>query len=849
MNYPALPKRKRSDIEAQESRDSSFQLENLSNCSFLTFEPVSRLLRAHIPLSWLSSSSPHNLLPNGSVLQGFIDHVTSWEYAVLIARNIPNGGLYALEKVDQDVFVCQALQPFVTDKWIQDASIGAAPPVSLQMMLHYTPEPTSVVPKNHRRTPSLSSIPDFKVPRNRKGAAARLSILGQNASQETPFGSPISLAQDPEITIPENERDLGLGILEPTGQSEIASQIEPVVDSTAKTPVTDENVITQDMLAPEYLRQRYLEHLYKSNESIAYYTKGPLGRARARARAAGASMSSEDLANFYRESILPAKKMDLKFKESISHHIISSLNESKVESDEGTVKKKSARKKTKLGKDGLWPGEIEYVTKWWQTRSLKTVPKADQEAKIRDMISKSLRMREAQMQIVLMLEVLALESKICQTPLNEPGEAKPAGLNSVDTKAESIERDAPVPDVAKTEKRIKKRNLETDLEILADKLCIWHSLDVEFALFDQSDEVQDLHDENEEAELSRSQLRNFCADVLIPFYNSKVPLLCKSLCRTLAGPEVYEQAQKAARIKSGIIMKPGSQTLRSRPVSRSRTMDRVLSTEGVRELSPAPAFRSPTLPPVPSFKREPSEFSQRAPSRQNSVSFSNREIDLDADAQATAAKKRKLDRVASQKEELAAAIQALKKPHRQTLGKAYMDEVENRLTDRKQPILITATPRADRRKTLGDIPNGVTKVSTTMQDMVVPSSSVKPVSMPSTLSSSKKKAVLAAMQNGSLPEAGTKSGPKPFSHRLSAVRSTTAAVNHNDTEVLATPSKARTIDLRFSTPTKTIKSSSAGKENMFQLPTQAIKTMDRVMHMPVEDSIYDVLGWNDEEEN
>lgn len=768
---------------------------------------------------------------------------------MLIARNIPNGGLYALEKVDQDVFVCQALQPFVTDKWIQDASIGAAPPVSLQMMLHYTPEPTSVVPKNHRRTPSLSSIPDFKVPRNRKGAAARLSILGQNASQETPFGSPISLAQDPEITIPENERDLGLGILEPTGQSEIASQIEPVVDSTAKTPVTDENVITQDMLAPEYLRQRYLEHLYKSNESIAYYTKGPLGRARARARAAGASMSSEDLANFYRESILPAKKMDLKFKESISHHIISSLNESKVESDEGTVKKKSARKKTKLGKDGLWPGEIEYVTKWWQTRSLKTVPKADQEAKIRDMISKSLRMREAQMQIVLMLEVLALESKICQTPLNEPGEAKPAGLNSVDTKAESIERDAPVPDVAKTEKRIKKRNLETDLEILADKLCIWHSLDVEFALFDQSDEVQDLHDENEEAELSRSQLRNFCADVLIPFYNSKVPLLCKSLCRTLAGPEVYEQAQKAARIKSGIIMKPGSQTLRSRPVSRSRTMDRVLSTEGVRELSPAPAFRSPTLPPVPSFKREPSEFSQRAPSRQNSVSFSNREIDLDADAQATAAKKRKLDRVASQKEELAAAIQALKKPHRQTLGKAYMDEVENRLTDRKQPILITATPRADRRKTLGDIPNGVTKVSTTMQDMVVPSSSVKPVSMPSTLSSSKKKAVLAAMQNGSLPEAGTKSGPKPFSHRLSAVRSTTAAVNHNDTEVLATPSKARTIDLRFSTPTKTIKSSSAGKENMFQLPTQAIKTMDRVMHMPVEDSIYDVLGWNDEEEN
>lgn len=850
MNYPALPKRKRSEVESEEARDSSFQLENLSSSSILTFEHVARLLRAHVPLSWLSSTSQHNLLPNGSILQGTINYVTSWEYAVLVARNVPNGGLYALEKVDQDVFICQPLQPFVTDKWIQDASIGAIPPVSLQMMLHYVPESLAVIPKHDRRTPSLSSIPDFKIPKNRRGMAARLSILGEDGKQETPCASPTLLGPASNDTAQPDEHESGLCISELAVQDKSKSKVEPLVTQPVDAIAIDETIATQDMLAPEYLSQRYLEHLYKSKESIAYYAKGPLSRARARARAANASVTLQNLADFYRESILPAKKWEVKFKESLPHTIMSGISELRGDSDEQASRKKANRRKTKLGKDGLWPIENDYIVRWWQARSVQSIPIEDQEAKIRDAVSKSLRMREAQMQIVLMLEILAIESKLLKPATGELDRAALTAPADVETKVESIESDKPLLVPGKAERTIKKRNLETDLEVLADKLCIWHSIGVEFAFSDMLGD-ESIYDENtEDPELSKDTLRNFCTDVLIPFYNSKLPLLCKSLCKTLAGPDVYGQSQKAARIKSNVVqMKPGAQTVRERPQSRSRTLDRMLDGDGTRPTSPADTFRSPTLPPVPSFKREPSDFSQRSLSRQNSVSFTNREVDLDADAQATAAKKRKLDRVASQKQELAAAIQALKKPNRQGLGRAFMDEVENRQVERRQPVLITATPRANRRKTIGDVPVGSDKHPLATEDIIVPSSSVKPISMPTSFSSNKKKAVLAAMHETRLHNAVQDTMAMQLSSRLNVPRDTGTAVGaHSSSSVLATPSKSRTINMVFSTPTKRVSSGSAGKENMFQLPTEAIKTMNRAMNMPVEDSIYDMLGWNDNDE-
>ncbi|KAK5313283.1 hypothetical protein LTR70_007692 [Exophiala xenobiotica] len=848
MSCQTTPKRKRSrsDIEVEDARDSIFQLENLSNCSFLTFEPVSKLLRAHLPLSWLGSAAGNTSLLAGTLLQGQIKHVASWEYSVLIARHIPNGGLYALEKVEDGCFVGHPLQPFATERWIKDASIGAAPPVSMQMLLHYVPTQASSDSQDSRRTPSMTaSDTSAKVPKNRRGAAARLSILSQTEKQDDGTQSPrlqelpqhvdepstiaIAVADVPQQT------EAGPEEMEPTLHSESAAPAEP--------PTVPDDAHT-DLLTPAYLRQRYLDHLYKVRTSLAFYVKGPLGRARARARAENASMTIADLANFYRDSVLPAKKIDLKYKESLKDAVLKMEHDPVAAEDEKA--KGRPKKRTKLGKDALWPIEPEYIRFWWYRRESRiTTSQGDHASELRDAITAQ-RMREAQMQMILILEVLVIEAKQNE---NKDDSQQPVPENP-DTKVDSIEPGMSAN--TKSEKRARKRDLEAELGVLADKLCIWHSVGLEVS--ESPDGHKKQGDEGGEQGEPRDRLRNFCTDILIAFYNHRLPTLCRRLCKTLAGPALYDQIQKEARIKqnSATSVPPGAALRRA--TSRSGQLERVLSEEGLRQPSPPALVRSSTLPPVPRFKREPSETFSRSHSRQTSLSFFNREVDLEADAQATASKKRKLDIVTSQKQELAAAIQALKKPNRQDAGKGYMDELELRRAQSKQPVLITATPRANRRKTIGDARVDSILLPPVEGDMLIPSSSIKS-RVVETLksaprSSSKKRAVLAAIHNTPPRSATRKYDPLQINGRSMSRLKSEDELALAQEAIFATPSKGKQKDLSevFTTPVKVPKNSSYEKENGFPVTEVAFKTMDRAMAMPVADTIYDTLGWNNDYE-
>ena len=401
-------KRSRSDTEADETRDSTFELENLSTTSSLTFVPVSRLLRAHLPLSWLGSAGAHSSLPSGTLLQGQIKHVASWEYSVLVSRQIPNGGLYALEKVDDGCFVVHPLQPFVTEKWIKEASIGAAPPVSMQMLLHYVPayEPSQ---SDDLRPMSSSTVPDtvVKAPKNRRGAAARLSILSQSEKRDGDEGTPSPLLQE----LPQHIEDptATTAIVQAQGKQEEQQPIIHTDNAVAAAPSMILDEPQTDLLTPAYLRQRYFDHLYKVKTSLAFYVKGPLSRARARARLGKASMTTADLANFYRESVLPAKKMDLKYKESLKDAVLKLVQETTAAEDEKASRKST--KRTKLAKDGLWPTEPDFIRFWWHHRDSKTSgAHEDYAIELQDAIAAQ-RMREAQMQMILILEILAIEAK------------------------------------------------------------------------------------------------------------------------------------------------------------------------------------------------------------------------------------------------------------------------------------------------------------------------------------------------------------------------------------------------------------------------------------------------------
>jgi len=477
------------------------------------------------------------------------------------------------------------LQPFVSEQWVKDASIGAAPQVSMQMMLHYVQEPIHTTTENARRTPSMTLDNAAKAPRNRRGAAARMSILSQSASRpHSPISPQVLDFSDAITTEPGKPDSLDLPQIEGQAETQQKTEISMPIEQAA----TAEEA-RSDPLSPTYLRQRYLEHLYKSKTSLAYYAKGPMSRARARARAQDASMPTAQLASFYRESILSAKKMDLKYKESMKETI--SKTAPKEEAIDEVSAKRKASKKTKLCKNGLWPTEPEFISEWWRSRTSKTTPTLQQrDVEIRDAVA-CLRMREAQMQIILILETLALEAK--------DNERNRQSLpDSVEAKAESVEQDIKV---AQPEKKSKPRDLAADLEVLADKLCIWHSVGLESTFAPSDTTKKDAHSEEQS-----DQLRNFCTDVIIAFYNPKLPLICRSLCKTLAGPDLYDQSQKASRIKQEGSQHPSPASLiqRRAPSASGGVLERVLSTEGLRPPSPPALVRSSTLPPASHLQRE-----------------------------------------------------------------------------------------------------------------------------------------------------------------------------------------------------------------------------------------------------
>lgn len=814
-DYRARPKRKLGDVETEETRDCSFQLENLGDDSLFTFEPVCKLLRAHLPLSWLAAAHTTDVVPSGSLLRGTISRVTAWEYSILVARLLPNGGFYALEKVDQDCYVLHTLQPFVSTKWVMDASIGASPAVNTQMMLHYLPivnasesnQPTS------RRTLSISSESELKVAKNRRGAAARLSILGQATKQESLPASPTLPDLPPVLSIPEEEL-VKMDLIKPGTYDAAPANVDEKSVESQEIPqdVTPQSL---DMLSPEYLRQRYLENLYTTRSPLAYYSKGPLSRARARARAPDASVNLGDLAAFYRDSLLPAKKLDLKYKQSVRESITQIMQNSPLDR-EGS---KKSKKRTRLGKDGLWPMELKYIAKWWRDSQNSSMGSTMLESHVQQAIC-SLRMREAQMQILLILEILAIEAKQIASPS--------VTLENTGPKIESIEGGG--SPTGRPQKAAKTRSLDTELELLADKLCIWHSIGLEDTVLSAPTTSRELDDTRSH---SKDSLRNFCAEVLIPFYSSKLPLICKALCKTLAGSELYDRATKTTRLNDdqSKAFTPGV-ALQRRPPSRSSTMDRVVSDDNFRHPSPPVLLRSATLPPIPQVKRETSETPRRHMSRQASMSFTNREVDLVADANVAATKKRKLDLVAMQKQELASAIQALKKPNRQTTAKHYMDDMEARKTKIKKPILITATPRTNRKRMVAD-----GEATLIPEQFMVPSSGIKqrnnhslPIGTPY---SSNKKAVLAALQ-------GTPS-------RISKITHSQALPEGEDSFVFTTPVKRAPVAL--STPTKRAGPEEVEKETDFPLSEVAFKVMDRAMQKPVsysKDSIYAQLGWEDD---
>jgi DNA replication regulator SLD3 len=214
-----------------------------------------------------------------------------------------------------------------------------------------------------------------------------------------------------------------------------------------------------------------------------------------------------DLIEFLKCLVMTTVVIDKKYRETIPE-IVAKMKTQLQDSETGTPKRKKRKaKKPRLGKDGLYPGEIDHIRRWWA--SYQPALRGDDEKILTATETKyhisCLRRRETQLQMILILEMLALEPLV----LAKGAECQLPRLESQAPSREASQEPA-------TRKR-NKHNLPVLLDVHADRLCIWQytTLDEVKALAES--QVPTEGHEGEKADRANSDpLRDFCVDIIIP---------------------------------------------------------------------------------------------------------------------------------------------------------------------------------------------------------------------------------------------------------------------------------------------------------------------------------------------
>jgi len=201
--------------------------------------------------------------------------------------------------------------------------------------------------------------------------------------------------------------------------------------------------------------------------------------------------------------------IDKKYRETLPD-IIGKMSTLAEDSDTGVAKpRKRKPKKAKLGKDGLYPFEDENVTRWWAANKPAAV--GDYEKTITSSETKyhisCLRRRETQLQMIIILEILALE------PLRRTFDAgEDSQLPGLDSKLASRENSQEPA----TRKR-NKTNLPVLLDVHADRLCIWQTtMSDETKALAESQVLPDGEHTQKSERANADPLRDFCVEIVVP---------------------------------------------------------------------------------------------------------------------------------------------------------------------------------------------------------------------------------------------------------------------------------------------------------------------------------------------
>ncbi|KAF4620089.1 hypothetical protein G7Y89_g14730 [Cudoniella acicularis] len=668
-----------------------------------TLQPLLLLPRSSLPLAALDLMPSTNVLPQSRLFEAHVKILELEERMgsqpmMLIARLDDGRTLYAVEREDRGLHVLCRLGSWVNLQQLKDAAVV----------------PRQELSKRSERAFGISAgLPNtaILIATSETSKYTKKKRLAIEAIQSM-IKRPTTAMTESRMINPEPER-----------VTESQSTVELV------EPAVPEEPVSQPTAAEifENVRTQYFEALYLSKASLAYFAKGPLSRARAAFHLDfDSALDMNDHVAFLESLIMSTTLLDKKYREGVPGCVslidIQGQSEDDVNGAPPKTKKRKSAKKMKPGKTGLYPAEETLIRRWWAGHDDDAEsggPGASKEELTKSRIAQ-LRIRETQLQMIMILEVLALQPLALQP--EDSGEGLPSGLPTSNAVSE---KEKPV-------KAKKPDHLSMLIDIHIDRLCIWQSIQLEAGKIlstESQTSTEKLDGSAPELRHTDNILRDFCIEVIAPFFSARLPDRCAVINRKLGGPVAVSppkpRLSKSASF-SGAQSRPGAATKRPVPAKPRRSLQRVLTDERERRsVSRGPEramslMRSATMPLVPGLKREVSEApslsgipladSQTLEANRggvlNSKRFARREIDLGSlapDANAKAKKKAIIDA------ELKEAISALKKPNRELAGKVLAETAEKRSAPshpRKskkpirnplfQGIQITATPKANR---------------------------------------------------------------------------------------------------------------------------------------------------------
>ena len=176
---------------------------------------------------------------------------------------------------------------------------------------------------------------------------------------------------------------------------------------------------------------------------------------------------------------------------------------------EGKDKKRKTTKKKRPGKNGLYPLEDNMIRKYWETLEDEAEPgphgsSREETNKIR---ITQLRARETQLQMMLILEILALQ---------------PLGSTTADVDGLLPTAFSLGGDLQGKEDEVKSKTLEpltTLIDVHIDRLCIWQDFAAEATNSPPGDPQSGVANRNTSSNFlmhTDNTLRDFCVEVIGP---------------------------------------------------------------------------------------------------------------------------------------------------------------------------------------------------------------------------------------------------------------------------------------------------------------------------------------------